>query len=81
MAANPRPVFGRDWRPGDSYPGAGRLGSIPLTVACDDPTTTRRRQRTADALGVGTVSPCYRCLASRPDTRTGCHFTERMDRP
>jgi len=82
MAATmPRPTFGRDWRPEDRYPGAGHLGSLPIVTACPDPTTTRARQRRADELGAGTVSPCYRCLAARPETRTGCHFTERMDRP
>ena len=81
-----RAVFGetpppREWQPGDTYPGAGQLGGLPLAVLCTDPTATRARQRTADALAPGlNVSACYRCLAYRPATPTGCHFTERMDR-
>jgi len=48
---------------------SGRMGALPLVTLCMDPAATRRWAETRPA-------PCYRCLAWRPETASGCHFTE-----
>lgn len=49
---------------------AGQMGGVPLVILCTSPAATRQWAETRPA-------PCYRCMAYRPDTATGCHFTER----
>jgi hypothetical protein len=44
----------------------------PIVESCRDPAHTRA---IAAALSIQSV-PCYRCLAYRPATVTGCHFLE-----
>jgi hypothetical protein len=72
MTNRPRPAFGQPPAapdPLDRY--AGRMGALPIVDMCAEPAAMRVRA----AAGRGT--PCYRCLAARPDTASGCHFTER----
>ena len=40
-----------------------------ILETCGDPVETRRRSAFEP-------TPCYRCLAYRPDTLSGCHLIE-----
>lgn len=42
----------------------------PILELCRDPRWMR------DLAEAGGQTPCYRCLAYRPGTKTGCHFLE-----
>lgn len=41
-----------------------------IMETCGDPAETRRRAANREP------TSCYRCLAFRPDSGTGCHFLE-----
>jgi hypothetical protein len=43
----------------------------PIIEQCRDPAKTRLRAM------AGQPVPCFRCLAYRPETATGCHFLNR----
>ena len=42
----------------------------PITKVCADPRLTR------DSAMRGAQTPCYRCLAYRPETESGCFFLQ-----
>lgn len=54
---------------------AGQMAGVPLVTLCASPAATRAY------VASGRPGPCYRCLAYRPETATGCHFTERGIEP